>query len=385
MMMLCGSSVAYGGSGFEVVTLEENIKYLAPGIKETKRISLETGEMQHVDYACEIDLSKGTNEFFLGYREGELTTVSEQIADTEAKTGKNVVVGVNGCFYNMETAEPIGLLVSEGKVLYEATRGNTFFITREGEAKIMDIADICYDEKGNCTPVQDGQFQFAIGGSSMLLELDEETGEVKVIDGGDQDIKHSRTAVGVKADGTVVLFSTNGKMSPFNYGYTLTELGMVMKAKGCVQAMNLDGGGSVTYVSQHPGEKKDVRKTIGSDATQRNVCAGILVATTASEDGVFSKNEAKALQSSLSQCEQKGHDYVSTAKYVTCKTCGKRTPIKSFSGLATEKSSGGMQLLHKGKARTGYVPYDMFQVHYYNKKGISCEVELKKKKLPGCT
>lgn len=387
MTLLLGSVICYGDSkapGFHVVTLDKNTKYLAPGIKETKTISLEGGEMQHVDYTCEINLKESTSEILLGYREGELTTVSEQIADAEARTGKNVIAGVNGCFYNMETAEPIGLLVSEGKVLYGDTRGNTFVITNDGEAKIIDISEICYDEKGNCTPIQDGQFQFAIGGSSLLLEHDEETGEVEVIDFGAQDIKHSRTAVGIKADGSVVLFSTNGKMSPFNYGYTLTELGMMMKEKGCIAAMNLDGGGSVTYVSQHPGEKADVQRTLSSDATQRNVCAGILVATTASKDGVFTKKEAETLQRDLSACDQKGHQYLSTGKTISCKTCGVKQSVNDFSGLVTEKTSGKKQYYAEGKLRKGYVPYDMFQVCYFNKDGISCDVEEKKRQMPDC-
>lgn len=387
MTLFLSSGMCYGVSGqsnFHAVTLDQNIKYLAPGIKETKTISVEAGEMQHVDYTCEIDLKQGTNEILLGYREGELTTVSEQIAEAEDRTGKNVVAGVNGNFFNMETAEPIGLLVSDGKVLYQATSGNTFVITKEGEAKIIDLSDVCYDEEGNCTPVKDGQFQFAIAGSSMLLDYDEETGEVDVINSGPQDIKHSRTAVGIRADGSVVLFSMNGKMSPFNYGYTLAELGQILKEKGCIIGMNMDGGGSVTYVSQHPGEKKDIQRNLSSDATERNICAGILVATTASKDGLFTKKEAEALQKSLSYCDQNGHQYISTKKTVSCKTCGEKKSVKTFSGLATEKASGKKQYYVEGNLRKGFVPYDMFQVYYFNQDGLSCDVEEKKRRMPDC-
>lgn len=52
-----------------------------------------------------------------------------------------------------------------------------------------------------------------------------------------------RTAIGVTADGKIVLFVCDGRITASKGAY-LTELAQIMKEIGCVHAMNLDGGGS---------------------------------------------------------------------------------------------------------------------------------------------
>ena len=52
-----------------------------------------------------------------------------------------------------------------------------------------------------------------------------------------------RSAVGVTADGKIVLFICDGRIDASQGAY-IKELGPIMKSIGCVHAMNLDGGGS---------------------------------------------------------------------------------------------------------------------------------------------
>lgn len=52
-----------------------------------------------------------------------------------------------------------------------------------------------------------------------------------------------RTSIGSMEDGSVVLLICDGRMSS-SPGADLMELAMIMKGLGCVQAINLDGGGS---------------------------------------------------------------------------------------------------------------------------------------------
>lgn len=52
-----------------------------------------------------------------------------------------------------------------------------------------------------------------------------------------------RSAVGVTADGKIVLFICDGRIDESQGAY-MKELGPIMKSIGCVHAMNLDGGGS---------------------------------------------------------------------------------------------------------------------------------------------
>lgn len=60
--------------------------------------------------------------------------------------------------------------------------------------------------------------------------------------------KNPRTAIGYTKEGTLILVTIDGRENA-SVGMTLTELGNFMKSIGCVNAMNLDGGGStVMYV-----------------------------------------------------------------------------------------------------------------------------------------
>lgn len=86
------------------------------------------------------------------------------------------------------------------------------------------------------------------------------TGPVMLLSGVNQPIgedafcrnRHPRTAVGRKADGTVVLLVVDGRAAE-SAGMSIPELQQTMRWLGCVDAINLDGGGSSTmYVRGEP-------------------------------------------------------------------------------------------------------------------------------------
>lgn len=57
--------------------------------------------------------------------------------------------------------------------------------------------------------------------------------------------RHNRTAVGIREDGTVLLFVADGRFKQAE-GLSLTELQKILRWLGCRDALNLDGGGSTT-------------------------------------------------------------------------------------------------------------------------------------------
>ena len=57
--------------------------------------------------------------------------------------------------------------------------------------------------------------------------------------------RHNRTAVGIREDGTVLLFVADGRFKQAE-GLSLTELQQLLHWLGCRDALNLDGGGSTT-------------------------------------------------------------------------------------------------------------------------------------------
>ncbi|MGZ7065051.1 MAG: phosphodiester glycosidase family protein, partial [Candidatus Aminicenantales bacterium] len=60
--------------------------------------------------------------------------------------------------------------------------------------------------------------------------------------------RHPRTAAGVRADGTLVLVTVDGRRPAQSVGMTIAELEGLMIELGSVEAVNLDGGGSTTMV-----------------------------------------------------------------------------------------------------------------------------------------
>ena len=70
----------------------------------------------------------------------------------------------------------------------------------------------------------------------------------------------SRTFVGVRADGSLVIAVSDGEQAPYSTGFTSYEMAEYMIKMGCVIAANCDGGGSTTFCSQRPGEDLKVNR-----------------------------------------------------------------------------------------------------------------------------
>ncbi len=83
--------------------------------------------------------------------------------------------------------------------------------------------------------------------------------------------RHPRTAVGVRADGTLVFVTVDGRRPEESVGMSLPELTDLMLELGCESAINLDGGGSTTMVI----EGKVVNRPSGS-GPRRNADAILL-------------------------------------------------------------------------------------------------------------
>lgn len=59
---------------------------------------------------------------------------------------------------------------------------------------------------------------------------------------------HPRTAVGIRSNGDWVFVVVDGRIPNLGGGMTMSELAQLMVDLGCVEALNLDGGGSSTMV-----------------------------------------------------------------------------------------------------------------------------------------
>ena len=98
----------------------------------------------------------------------------------------------------------------------------------------------------------------------------------------------SRTFVGVRADGSLVVAVSDGEQAPYSTGFTSYEMAEYMIKMGCIIAANCDGGGSTTFCSQRPGEDLKVNCSL-SDGGERPTSNTILVISTAPADGQFAR------------------------------------------------------------------------------------------------
>ena len=138
----------------------------------------------------------------------------------------------------MSTGEPGGLLVMNGVEWHPVDGGGFFAILKDGTAMIGTKEDYA---------IYKDQIQEAIAGFGSVLIKDGEI--VAKNDGG----RASRTAIGIRADGSVVMMVLDGRQEPFSAGGTMAEIAQIMKDAGCVNAINLDGGGSTTFAAKPEG------------------------------------------------------------------------------------------------------------------------------------
>lgn len=61
-----------------------------------------------------------------------------------------------------------------------------------------------------------------------------------------------RTAIGQKADGTIVFYTMDGRKSGYSVGSSLTQVGERLMELGCVNVLGLDGGGSTNLAVTTP-------------------------------------------------------------------------------------------------------------------------------------
>ena len=87
----------------------------------------------------------------------------------------------------------------------------------------------------------------AVGGGPVLVQK----GEIKITNDEERKFggkaindKHPRTAMGYTADGYLIILAVEGRSKGVAEGASLTHLAQMLKDIGCVEALNLDGGGS---------------------------------------------------------------------------------------------------------------------------------------------
>lgn len=114
---------------------------------------------------------------------------------------------------------------------------------------------------------------FAIAGSHLLLK----DGEIKDTPNTERT---ARTLIGIKPDGNVVFYTIDGKLPGFSVGASQKQAATIMRDLGCVDAINLDGGGSTTFAMRNLGSN-NVKMINRSASAARAVANSLILVNTA--------------------------------------------------------------------------------------------------------
>ena len=262
---------------------------LAPGITQQIKMATTADGKQIVYYLATGDLTRDDVNLYANYNENDPTqgwemqrvldqanAAEDRHSDPESEhyvENYSVIAAVNGAGFNMSTGEPSGVLVMEG-VEYQS-------ISSAGFVGILKDGTPVIGTKEEYETIYKGQVQEAIAcfGSRLIKDG-------KIVDGLD-DTRASRTAIGFTKTGKVVLLVLDGRQEPFSAGGGYATLAQILLEAGCVEATNLDGGGSTTFVARQPGDEELSVINRPSDGFARSVSTSWMLVSTAPSSTAF--------------------------------------------------------------------------------------------------
>lgn len=166
----------------------------------------------------------------------------------------DAVAGINGGLYNSYNntgGSPYGVVVSNGEIQYNRPQDYVGLMligfTNEDILQIIDLAGMMpadverlVEERGIRDAVTFQEEASDVNNHFVQLIINNEPREMNGLGSG----LNPRTAIGQRADGTVLLFVTDGRGKSGHLGASSGDLVSVMQEFGAVNAANLDGGSS---------------------------------------------------------------------------------------------------------------------------------------------
>ena len=209
-------------------------------------------------YLCVLEVAPGARFDIVPAEEHTL----EKTTELAGRYG--AVAAVNGSFFNMRAPYgSVNYLRVDGQELapneYDGYENVTGGRSIRQTGAVATFQGALYVLKADAL----ARWERDIEGEDVVT-----TGPVLLIGGALEPIvandfntrRNPRTAVGRRPDGTVLLVVADGRNQEAA-GLTMPELQLVMKALGCADAINLDGGGSTAMVVRgevvnHPSDNR---------------------------------------------------------------------------------------------------------------------------------
>ena len=324
---------------------------LAPGISQEIKSAKTADNKEMMYYVATADITRddvnvyanyasrpvdvlGTDENGKPKYDWQMTRVLDQAQKAQNKFGDptskdyienyNVITAINADGFNMQTGEPGGLLVMDGKEYHGVDGGGFFGIMKDGTAVLgtQDEYNTIYKDK-----VAEG-----VGGFGTLLVKE---GQIAQTPSSDYYANRaSRTAVGITKTGKVVFLVVDGRQNS-SVGGSMEEIAQIMLEAGCWSAINLDGGGSTTYVGRPEGTDGLDVINVPSDGIQRSVSTTLMMVSTAPSSTAFDH----AVLETATNYMSKGSEMQVTAKGVSATGNSTDLPENTTWAVSNDKAT----------------------------------------------
>jgi exopolysaccharide biosynthesis protein len=224
------------------------------------------------------------------------TTFGRRLTPTDFyERNAQPLVVVNTTFFSFETNQNLNTVIRNGRIvshnkpvpgrgkdtlLFHHTLNSVFGISKKRQADIAWVFTDSFDRKafasqvsiknlksskhhlnkrqylsitgdsilqGEQPKLKRWKMHTAVGGGPVLIQNGEKlitNNEERKFGGNAINDRHPRTALGYTSDGKLIILVVQGRFPGEAEGASLIHLADMLKEIGCVEAMNLDGGGS---------------------------------------------------------------------------------------------------------------------------------------------
>ena len=269
-----GQKIIAGSDGYVGQYFSDSTYTLAPGVQALEMKILSATGLAVKMFVLEVDLKEAhlTMKASSPNEEGKLKTKQQMTLQALAydKSGSRVLAAVNGDFFAKD-GTPQGIYYRNGTCLKGTMTDNvcTFFAITKNKRAIIGSYDEYDSYKENIQEAVGGRVRLMTNGNVLPQTV---------------TALEPRTAIGVTDDNVVYILVADGRNFWYSNGMRYAEMGAVMKALGAKNAINLDGGGSSTFIIRKIAGFEDGRFAIrnwpyDNGGVEREVANGLLVVT----------------------------------------------------------------------------------------------------------
>jgi len=203
-----------------------------------------------------------------------LTNMIGQYNSAADTADEPVIAAINGNF-SLGSGAPRGPIVMEGNwMMHSDAAEDEFLFGRKTDSGALNIVQRISG--------QADLYDTAICGSAYILR----NGSLFGVDA--ENDARQRTGIALRTNGDTLLITVE------NPGISVKQLAGLMQSSGCWNGVNMDGGGSITFITQREGEELTRKTPDVADSYadkdengERKICSGLMLV--ADNDAVANK------------------------------------------------------------------------------------------------